>query len=245
MFTLNHFIWLLIIVVLIALMLIINKKAKLSFDTNLTILLCVMVISELIKIFCNVDLKVTTSGGVTGTYLDPGSLPFHLCSMQIFFAFALKFFIKSEKTRNVLLCFMAPTMIVGATMSLLIPTIGVSFTKLQVYQYFIYHGYIIYFAIYLISNKVIILNFKAYISTMALLIVCTIMALWINSILNVYAVNFFYLSRPPMENLPILNLNHGWKVYFVNLFSCAVVLMTLFHLPFMIINRKKICNNFS
>lgn len=240
MFTLNHFIWLFIVIVLIVTMLILNKKMKFSFNTNLTILLCVMVTSELIKIFSNVDLEITNGDGVTGTYLDPGSLPFHLCSMQIFFAFALKFFIKSEKAKNVLLCFMAPTMSVGATMSLLIPTVGVSFTTLQVYQYFIYHGYIIYFAIYLISNKVITLDFKAYLSTMALLIVCTVMALWINSILSVYAVNFFYLSRPPMENLPILNLNHGWKVYFISLFSCAVVLMTLFHLPFMIINRKKI-----
>ena len=243
MFSLNHFIWLFIVAVLIGTMIIVNKKYKLSFNANLNILLGVMIISEVVKILSNMDLEVTTKSGITGVYLDPGSLPFHLCSMQIFFAFALKFFVKSEKTKNILLCFMAPTMLVGATMSLLIPTVGVEFTVPQVYQYFLFHGYIIYFAIYLLTDKIIILDFKAYLHTMSLLLVCVVIALGINSVLNIYAVNFFYLSRPPMENLPILNLDHGWPVYFASLVFIAILLMTLFHLPFMIKNRKRKCEN--
>ena len=79
MFSLNHFIWLFIVAVLIGTMIIVNKKYKLSFNANLNILLGVMIISEVVKILSNMDLEVTTKSGITGVYLDPGSLPFHLC----------------------------------------------------------------------------------------------------------------------------------------------------------------------
>jgi hypothetical protein len=44
--------------------------------------------------------------------------------------------------------------------------------------------------------------------------------------------------KPPMEGLPLLNLNHGWFVYFFTIVLLGLVLITLIHLPFMIKNRK-------
>ena len=48
-----------------------------------------------------------------------------------------------------------------------------------------------------------------------------------------------FVVRPPMENLPILNLDQGWHMYFVKLILTAIVLMVAFHLPFAIYNSKK------
>lgn len=63
--------------------------------------------------------------------------------------------------------------------------------------------------------------------------------LWVNSILQVYYTNFFYIVRPPMDNLPILNLNNGWFVYFISLITVALILFSLLHLPFIILERKE------
>ncbi len=239
MFTFNHFIWLGIAVVIILGLQIINKKLQLSFDTNVTILLIVCIISEIIKTFVNMTLKVQNSKGVEGTYLDPGDLPFHLCSMQIFFVFALKFFVKKESTKQVMLGFMFPTMLLGGVLAMFIPTVGVKFTNPQVYQYFLFHSYIVGFAIYLISNKIITIDFKMLLRNLGILGCFMFIGIWINSILSDKAVNFFYLSRPPMNGLPILNLDHGWPVYFISLVLTAVILMTLLHLPFILINKRR------
>jgi hypothetical protein len=46
------------------------------------------------------------------------------------------------------------------------------------------------------------------------------------------------LVRPPIKNLPILNLNHGWYVYFVSLVACGFLGVTLVHLPSLIVELK-------
>ena len=63
---------------------------------------------------------------------------------------------------------------------------------------------------------------------------------YINSILSKTneKVNFMYLSRPPMENLPLLNLNHGWGVYIMILGILGVSFMFIYHLIMIIIQKK-------
>ena len=56
--------------------------------------------------------------------------------------------------------------------------------------------------------------------------------IYINSVLSVYGTNFMFLVHPPMENLPYLNLNEGWYVYFLRIVALGVGVITLFHLPF-------------
>lgn len=234
MFTPLHFIWLFIVLVIVLTFVILNKKFKFSFDTLLNILLSTMLLSEMTKILCNMNTLEN------GTYLDPGSLPFHLCSVQIFLAVALKIFVKKEKTKNVILSFMVPTMIVGAIPALLIPTEGVAFNETpQIYEYFIYHAVIMAFGICIIQNKEVVFDGKALVRNLIFLSSLALVALWINSILQIYETNFFYLAKPPMDNLPLLNTNNGWGVYFITIILLGATLLSIFHLPFIIINNKR------
>jgi len=237
MFKPTHFIWLAICVLIISFMLLLTKKLKIKNNVVLSIMCVVALLSELIKIFLNMTPSITK-----GYYLEPGSLPFHLCSIQIFFIFGLKFFIKNENIKKTLYNFMVPTTIIGAIMSIFIPTIGTSFLKTQVYQYFIYHAFLIFYGIYLLREGYAILDFKATVKNISFLLLFVLFNLWVNSVLSIYDTNFMYLTRPPMDNLPILNLNHGWIVYFICLVSVGLILMILFHLPFVIINNKKKLN---
>lgn len=235
MFSVNHFIWLAIVLVTIIGLLFLQKTKKIKNDTIITYMFIMSIISELIKIFSNL---IQTSEG--GTVLDPADLPFHLCSIQIFFIFALKFLIKTEEGKQKLLGFMAPTMLVGGALALFIPTVGVEFTKLQVYQYFIFHANIITFAIYVLKERLVNYTWKSFFRNISYLGMLALIATWINSLLSVTnpKVNFFYLCRPPMENLPILNLNNGWFAYFITLVLIALIFMFLFHYIMIKLNKK-------
>lgn len=236
MFTLNHFIWLGISIVIIVGMLLLVKFKKLSFNTILTIVFITAVVSELIKTGANMQ-EIYEGGRV----LDPGDLPLHLCSIQIFFLFALKFCIKKESTREKLLAFMIPTMLLGGLIALFVPTVGVRFNKLQVYQFFGFHSMIIFFAIYLIKTKAVNYTWNVYARNMGLLGVMAMCVTWLNSILSIgyEKVNFMYLVRPPMENLPILNLDNGWWTYFISLVSIVLIVMFIFHLIMILLNKKE------
>ena len=227
MFTLNHFIWLAIVLVTIIGLLILQKTKKIKYDTIITYMFIMSIISELIKIFSNL---IQTEAG--GTVLDPADLPFHLCSIQIFFIFALKFVIKTEESKQKLLGFMAPTMLVGGAIALFIPTVGVRFNKPQVYQYFLFHANIITFAIYVLKERLVNYTWKSFFRNISYLGMVALIATWINSLLSVTnpKVNFFYLCRPPMDNLPILNLNNGWFAYFFTIVGIALTFMFIFHL---------------
>ena len=239
MFTLNHFIWLIIATIIIIIMLLINKYKKLSFNFVLTLMFVVCVISELLKILSNM---IDAYGG--GKILNPGDLPFHLCSIQIFFIYFLKFVIKNEQTKDKLLNFMAPVMLVGGFVALMVPTVGVKFNKAQVYEFFIYHAMIMFFALYILINKITSYSWKTFFRNLGFLGILAVFSLWINSILSgsYEKVNFMYLSRPPMENLPLLNLNNGWYAYVITLASFAIIFMLIFHI-IMILIQKKYNNN--
>lgn len=238
MFTTPHFIWLAISVVIIVGMFLIKNKFNLSFNVILNIMLVMSIASEVTKILCNM---MDAPDGRTGKILDPGDLPFHLCSIQIFLMFILKFFIKTESGKQKMLAFMCPTMIIGAVIALFIPTVGVEFTVVQVYQYFIYHAFLIFFASYILKEKLVDWQWSDYPRNLAFLGGFALLCMWINSALSgvLPRVNFMYLVRPPMENLPILNLNNGWAVYFITLIILAVVLIGLFHLIVMLVKNKK------
>lgn len=234
MFELTHFIWLGIAICIIVGMLLFTKYKKLSFNTVLTIIFIISILSEVIKILNNMN-----EGYKNGRFLDPGSLPFHLCSIQIFFIVAIKLFKIKESTKEKLLGFMFPTMLLGGVLALLIPTCGTEFNKVQVYQYFIFHSFIIFFGIYIIRYKLVTVNFKVFERNICYLLIMALCVTWINSFLSFDNVNFMYLCRPPMDNLPILNLDHGWYVYFAHLLTISIIAMFLIHLPFIIKNDFK------
>ena len=76
---------------------------------------------------------------------------------------------------------------------------------------------------------------------MGLLGVMAMCVTWLNSILSIgyEKVNFMYLVRPPMENLPILNLDNGWWTYFISLVSIVLIVMFIFHLIMILLNKKE------
>lgn len=238
MFTLEHFIWIGISIVIFTVMFVIYKRFNLSFDTVINIMLTVSVLSEVTKILCNMLPAPHPDGGMI---LDPGDLPLHLCSIQIFLLFILKFFIKTPSGKEKMLGFMCPSMMIGAVMALLIPTVGVGFDVVQVYQYFIFHVFLIFFSVYILKENFVRWTPIVYVRNIGYLGGLALLCMWLNSALSgvLPRVNFMYLVRPPMKNLPILNLNHGWAVYIVTLSILALSLIGIFHLFVTVITNKK------
>ena len=238
MFTMSHFVFLAISIVVIFLVIFLNHKFKFSYDTNIKALLVVGILSEIIKLSDVIVYKIGETFETTGGYVEPESLPFHLCTMQIFFVFALVFFIKSEKAKQVILEFMFPTMCIGAALALLIPTDGTEFNELRTYQYFMYHGYLVGFAVYLVMSKTILITWKTLFRNTAILFVFSIIAIYLNGIMQYAHTNFMFVSRPPIDGLPILNLNQGWHMYYLKLVLIGVILLFAIHFPFILHNKK-------
>lgn len=233
MFTLKHFIWLGICLIFIVGMIILAKKLKFSLKTSSLIMSIICIVSEVSKMMS--DMQDNVAGGMS---LDPRSLPFHLCSLMIFVVFYI-FLAPDSKFKQTLINFLAAIGTIGSFMALIIPTNGVKFNEIGPYQCFVYHAGLMWFSIYLIISKNAKLDSKAYVTNISILSFLAFMMIYVNGALSAYGTNFFYVVRPPMDNLPILNLNHGWYVYFVTLLLVGITLMTLFHLPFIIKNRKK------
>lgn len=234
MFTANHFIFLGVSAVTVIVGVILSVKKKLSFKAAAYIMLGICIASEGIKTVCN----IIPSEAEDGYILSPNALPFHLCSLLMFvcvyFAFA-----GESKLKETLKSFFVPCAIAGGIMALLIPTNGVKFTNPEAYQCFFYHAGIVWFAFYLIFTKQVDLSAKSYVRNLIMLGGLALASIYINSILSAYGTNYLYTSRPPMENLPVLNLDHGWFVYFLTLAGLGAAMLTAVHLPFMVRERKK------
>jgi hypothetical protein len=73
---------------------------------------------------------------------------------------------------------------------------------------------------------------------MALLGGMLYLMIWVNSALSVYDTNFWYVVRPPVEGLPLLNLDNGWYAYFLTIQCIGLIALTIVHLPAIIRERK-------
>ena len=244
MFTTPHFIWLGIVTLIIAGLLILQKKYDWSFDFVMNIMLTISIMSEVTKILCNM---MPAPDGRTGMILDPGDLPFHLCSIQIFLLFGLKFLIKSPTTKENLLGFMAPTMLIGAVLAFFVPTVGVEFTVVQVYQYFIFHAFLIFFSVYIIRKRLVRWTKKRYIQNVSYLALFALLAMWLNSALSgvLPRVNFMYLVRPPIDGLAkYVTSFQSWLVYLFVLLVLAFSLIGAFHLVVHAIEKRRNNNEY-
>lgn len=235
MFSVNHFIWLAICAAFIGALLFVSLKFKFKLKTAIYIVSGISFVSEFMKIVTHMqDAK-------EGMVLGAKFLPFHLCSLLIF-AFIYLAFCKNPESKPKLLSLIVPIALAGGIAAILIPTSGVNFAKPFAYQCFIYHSGIIWFALYLICSKQVDLSARAWGRNLAILGVGVVFMLWVNSALQVYDVNFWYLVKPPMKNLPLLNLDNGWYAYFATIVALGVLLITIVHLPSMIsqlISKKK------
>ena len=237
MFTGNHFIWLAIIVTCITAAILLIKK----FNPRKILISRIVLVLVVILKALHISLSMVESD-FGGMVIEPTQLSFHLCSMQIYFVIIINI-VKNEKVINTFKSFMVPSMLIGAFMALLIPTCGVEFTSARVYEYFLIHGVYVFFGLYLLIIEKVDMSFKAYRNNIGILFGCASIAFMVNSILMQYGTNFLYLRKPPMDNLPILNLNNGWYVYIVSLALIALTLVTLVHLPYLIKDIKNYLAN--
>ena len=234
MFTLEHIIWIVLCIIFIIAMMMIAKYKNMNLKKAGLVMSIIALISEISKILSNMEESM--EGGM---HLEPGSLPFHLCSLMIFAVIYITF-AKENKFKKLLINFTSVMGVLGSFCAIMIPTNGTSFTSVLAYQCFVYHAGLLWFSLYLIVSKNATFSFKIMLQNMVILLILVIFNLYVNSALSVYDVNFMYLTRPPMENLPILNLDNGWYAYLLSLLLVGLLLTTIFQLPFVLIilNRK-------
>lgn len=236
MFTPEHFIWIIICIGLIAGLSYISLKMKFSFRTSAYIMAGVALISEVSKICSDMEF-VNGIDATEGKVLDAGSLPFHLCSLLIFAFFYLPF-AKEGKLKNFILSLTVPVGLIGSILAILMATSGTDFRSPDSYQCFVYHAFLTWFAIYLVATKQVELGKKAWVTNCTTLISMAVVMIWVNSILQTYNTNFWYVVRPPVEGLPLMNLNHGWFAYFGSLLLCGFIGISAVHLPFLLKEAK-------
>ena len=251
----NHFIFLGICIVLIVTSLIVFKKKKVSFNTVLNIMLVVAVLSELIKINEYI-VPYYEDGKAIGVYFEKGGLPFHLCSIQIIFLFIVRL-CKEGSFKNKLLAFQYPTAFLGSLLALILATITIEFDRPLAWQYFLYHACLFVYGLYIPMSKVVEIDTKMFFNTCVCLVGLFIVSIYVNGLIAVppqdvinsagevigstegLYVWFFYSTKPPIKNLPILNLDNGWIVYILSILAIGIITVTLVHIPFFIKDYKK------
>jgi uncharacterized membrane protein YwaF len=137
---------------------------------------------------------------------------------------------KNEKAKRVLLSFMVPSCLFGGIAALLIATDSSrNGMWILTAQYFLYHVAIIIFAMYVLRSQEFKFTIKDYFNCLKFLGVIGMIAIYVNSILNDGSgkINFMYVVAPPADNLPILNLDHGWFVYILSYAGVALLFISL------------------
>ena len=233
MFTAAHFIWLSAIAAAIVAAFMAARSLKVS---HLTVQRIVFVLLVALKIFhLSLSMKESPHGGMI---IDQPQLSFHLCSLMIY-AVILINVIKNERLVKVAKSFMVPCMLIGAAMALLIPTEGVDVATPRVWQYMLIHGVLVFYGLYLAVVERVDMSFKSYLTNLKLLLAVMVVAFLMNSALEEYGTNFLFLRQPPMEGLPILNLDNGWFVYFISLALVACALLLSVHLVFILLESRR------
>lgn len=232
MFSTNHLIIIAVSILLITIGTLISKKYKLSSNVATKIFFVICIISETVKNLVNI---IPSKYG--GYVLDPEDIPLHLCSIVIFGMLYLMLS-KNEKNKEHIKTAIVVLGIVSPIFAILIPGEGVAFNKVITYQYFLYHAALFWYSLYHLITKNVTLGKKEYILDLKYLGITLMIMLYLNSALSVYGVNYCFLRKPPVEGLPILNLNHGWICYFFVLVIIGIVSVTIVHMPSMIKERK-------
>lgn len=234
MFTKEHFIWIGLCAAFITAMCIIAAKRRMGLKQAGVIMTVICAVSEVSKVMSGM---IASPGG--GMHLDPLNLPLHLCSLMIFAVLYITF-AKESRFKRLLINFTAVMGTLGSFCAIMIPTNGTDFGDILAYQCFVYHAGLMWFSLHLIfSGNAQIGSVRSFAENLGLLLALAFAMMYINGALSVYDTNFFYLTRPPMENLPYLNLERGWYTYFLRMLSLGTALIALFHLPFILRARKR------
>lgn len=247
MFTLYHFVWLAISLCGIVAGALWLKKNKPDLRRVLTLACVAAVVSELIKVFCTIQLVPAADGTAMYPYLELSQLPFHLCSMQLIFIFYARF-AKDGPFRTALLAFMYPAGAIGAAIALCIPTVFQevipverAFTHPMGYQYFLYHTMLVLLCGYIAFSGQVEIRPKHYWTTIGFVSTLAFCSLYLNSafaapvyeagqLVSVeYVTNFLFTYAPPID-IPFTQLWH-WYLYVAILALLVFFFVGLCYIP--------------
>ena len=107
LFSVQHFIWMGVCLALIVLACLLLKKYRPSLQSVLTAACVGCVLSEVVKVFGAMMLVPSADGSRVYLYMSMHDLPFHFCSLQIFFIFMARL-LKKPQLRETLLAFCIP-----------------------------------------------------------------------------------------------------------------------------------------
>ena len=234
MFTSNHIFLLILCTLLVAAGLIVSVRKKLSSRTASVIFLVICCISEAVKDM----VSIIPDPYGPGYILDPYDIPLMLCSLAVIFMFPVVF-TGNEETREKINCAIVVGGVIAPAFSLLLPTEGTDLGNPLTYQYFLYHAALWWYSLYHILTRKVDLSVKSWLRNLLYATVLAFLMLYANSALSVYNVNYFFLVKPPMEGLPILNLDHGWPAYFLTLLLIAYVSISVVHLPAILLKKHR------
>lgn len=233
MFTGEHFIWMALCAAAVGIMTVLSVKKQWSLKRAGYVMTAVCAFSEISKVLS--EMQENPAGGMS---LDPRALPFHLCSLMLFGVLFITFG-REGRGKQAAVDFVAVMGVLGSLCAILIPTNGTDFRQIFAYQCFVYHGGLMWFSLYLLLSGRARMTGRTLLRNLGLLLGLTFVMLYVNGALSAYGTNFMYVVRPPMENLPYLNLEGGWYVYLLRLMALGAALVTLFQLPFILRQRKK------
>ena len=232
MFTTEHFIWIALCLAFVIFMTRFCLKKQISLKLAAQIMVVICLFSEISKIMSG--MMESPNGGM---FLNPQSLPFHLCSLILFGIIYITFG-KDGLLKQTIIDFVAVLGTLGSIAAILIPTNGTDFTSIDSYQCFVYHAGLLWFSLYLIFSGNARMDMAALGRNLTILFFLTLLMIYVNGALSSYDTNFMYVVRPPMENLPYLNLEKGWYVYFLHLLALGLTLLCLFYAPFLLCRQK-------
>jgi len=176
-----------------------------------------------------------------GFRLPPDFLPFNLCQFQVILMFILAFSEDIQK-HKLLLSFMYPTLVGVAFMGSMIPAAATyhGLLELSTYRYFFFHAMLMFFGLYLYLSRPIQYSLKNYFAGIFFTFSSMAFAVWLNAFFGWDpSVNHMFVVRPPIEGLPILNLNNGWLNYMFDMTWVGFTLITLCYLPVIIRETPK------
>ena len=254
MFSVQHFIWLLLCAVIIVGTCLLLKKYKPSLTKVLIGCFCVAAASQLFIILSEIELVPSQDGEKLRLFLPYSSLPLHMCSIQIFLI-GIAIFLKNQSIRETLLAFMYATGAGGAFMAIIVATIfnsvtpEKSFTYPRAYEYFLYHSMLIVMGAYICMSGEVKFRPKHMLTTFLGLLGLAWSSIHMNSILSVphyengnlisvdYNTNFFFTFEPPID-IAITEKWH-WYIYLLILLGLVLVFEAILFIPHILIQKRK------
>ena len=225
LFSIPHIIFLAVLIPA-AVILAFNLAKKIGYSKNVVwICFIIGIISEIEKILFFIQEQTAA----TGYRLPAEHIPFNMCPLQIFFMLALLISIDTKK-QSLLFSFMYPTMVAGSAFAMFFPAVVAAgyhgLLEIATYRYFIYHAMLVFLGFYLYKSKPIEYNIKSFgVATVGIFTLAIIMV-WVNAFFGWDpVVNFFFMVRPPVENLPFLNLDNGWGIYALQVVGLGLLLI--------------------